>query len=219
MRQGTSKIIRAACTGALAAIVAAIAGCAAPAAQAPPPTATKAPAPSDAPAKPEPQASRPEAPSKACAAPEHRQFDFWIGEWDLVLRARKSPTSDEWSEATATNHIRSLLGGCVIEESFTAAGPESPWAGVSVSSYQPQTSKWRQTWVDDQGSYLAFAGGWQDGKMTLLGEPRVKEGKTIQMRMVFSEIRQDHIYWTWERTEDAGGAWTPMMTIRYTRRR
>jgi Protein of unknown function (DUF1579) len=223
MRQGTSKYIRAAYAGALAgialALAAPLAGCAAPAAQAPPLTATKAPIPSDTPAKPEPQANPPEPPSKACAAPENRQLDFWLGEWDLTLRARKSPTSDEWDEAKATNQVRSRYGGCVIEESFAAAGPESPWAGMSVSTYLPQAMKWRQTWVDDQGNYIALSGGWQDGKMTLYGEPRAKDGKTIQMRMVFSEIRPDHLYWTWERTEDGGGAWTPMMTIQYTRKR
>jgi hypothetical protein len=150
--------------------------------------------------------------------PESRQLDFWIGDWDLKLKA-KSPTSDQWAEAKATNRIRSTLGGCVIEEDFRAEGPGSPWAGRSFSVYVPKQKRWRQTWVDDQGGYLAFTGGWADGKMTLDGEPQQREGKTIQMRMVFSDIGPDHITWTWERTEDGGKTWAPQLVIEYTRRR
>jgi len=157
-------------------------------------------------------------PSSACAAAEFRQFDFWIGDWDLVLRARKSPDSEEWDEARAENHVRASLGGCVIEEHFRAEGPGTPWAGHSVSTYVPGLGAWRQTWVDDQGGYLAFQGRFENGSMILLGEPREKAGKTFQMRMVFSEITPQSLLWTWERGTPGGTEWRAVMTIRYTRK-
>ncbi len=159
--------------------------------------------------------SRPKA-RPSCEAKEHRQFDFWIGTWDLVVRARKSPGSEAWDEAKATNDIRATHGGCVIEESFHADGPGNPWAGHSVSTFTK--GKWRQTWVDDQASYLPFVGEWKDGAMTLTGEPQSANGKPFQMRMVFSEITKNAIHWTWERTTDEGATWTPSMTIDYHRR-
>jgi hypothetical protein len=35
-------------------------------------------------------AARPAAPARPCAAPQHRQFDFWVGEWDVVLPTGKA---------------------------------------------------------------------------------------------------------------------------------
>lgn len=155
--------------------------------------------------------------AEACKGAEHREFDFWIGQWNLVVKTRKAPGSDEWVEAPATNRIQSTLGGCAVEESFRAEGPGSPWAGRSFSAYVGPKKVWRQTWVDDQGSYLAFTGGMESGRMVLRGESFKREDKEIQMRMVFSDITAGSLTWTWERTNDGGATWTPVMIILYTR--
>jgi hypothetical protein len=176
------------------------------------------PDPPSAPSAPPPP-PRAAAAARACAAPEHRQFDFWIGDWDVTIRARKGPDSDAWGEAKGTNHVEAVLGGCAIAEHFEASGPGDPWAGRSYSLYSAAEKKWRQTWVDDQGSYLAFTGGMEGSSMILHGEPRVRDGKTFRMRMVFSEITPGSLAWSWERTADEGKTWTPMMQIRYVRRR
>jgi hypothetical protein len=159
-------------------------------------------------------ATPPSATTAACAEPERRQLDFWIGNWDLVIRQRADPKSDEWSEAKGTNSIRATLSGCAIEENFHGDGPGAPWAGRSFSTWEPLTRQWRQTWVDDSGSYLAFRGGPEGGGFVLLGEPKPDR----QMRMVFSQITPDSIFWTWERRSEGGSDWAPVMTIAYTRR-
>lgn len=153
-------------------------------------------------------------PAVACAAGEFRQFDFWVGRWDVLVKAKAA--GGEWTEAKGKNEVRTTLGGCVIEESFHAAGPGPAWNGHSVSTFA--RGKWRQTWVDDSGSYLPFIGEWKDAEMALYGEPQSKDGKTTQMRMVFSHITKDAIHWSWERTTDAGATWSPVMTIDYARR-
>ena len=157
------------------------------------------------------------APPKPCTAPEHRQFDFWLGDWDLKLRVRTAPDKEEWQEATATQKIESILGGCSISENFAADGPGTPWAGKSYSMWQPAQKQWRQTWVDDQGSYIALSGGLEDGVMTLYGEPVTKNGKTFRMRMVFLDVKKDTLRWEWQRQTDAK-TWQPMIVIDYKRR-
>jgi hypothetical protein len=107
------------------------------------------------------------------------------------------------------------LSGCAIEESFHGEGPGAPWAGRSFSTWVPAAHQWRQTWVDDSGSYLAFRGGREGDTFVLLGEPMPDR----QMRMVFSKITADSIYWSWERGTEGGTEWAPVMTIAYTRRR
>jgi hypothetical protein len=154
--------------------------------------------------------------SQVCQTPEHRQLDFWLGDWNVVIHARNTPTG-AMSEANGRQHIEAVLGGCAIAETFAAGGPGPAWAGRSFSSWQPGAGKWRQTWVDDQGSYLAFTGGLERGAMTLYGEPRDTEGKTVQMRMIFLDVRPNSIRWEWQRSEDGWKSSTTMMRIDYTR--
>jgi hypothetical protein len=155
--------------------------------------------------------------SKACAAPEYRQFDFWIGDWDLVVHARSSPTSEQWADARGHQHVEAILGDCAIAEHFTADGPQTPWAGASYSSWQPGPSLWRQTWVDDSGGYLAFRGGMEHGAMTLYGEPREAGGKRFQMRMVFRDMTADSLRWEWQRSDDDWATAAPVIAIDYRR--
>jgi hypothetical protein len=154
--------------------------------------------------------------SPACASPEHRQLDFWLGTWDLVVKAPAAP-GEPWAEAPGVQRIERILGGCAIAEHFTADGPGAPWAGASYSVWVAPLGTWRQTWVDDQGSYLAFTGGVEDGVMRLYGEPRDKDGQRIQMRMTFEDVTADALRWEWQRQVD-GGAWEAQMVIEYRRR-
>ena len=158
---------------------------------------------------------RPAAPVAACASPAHRQLDFWIGDWDLVVRARATPDGP-WVEAPGHQHVEAILGGCAISEAFSADGPDAPWAGRSYSSWQPALGQWRQTWVDDSGSYLAFTGGVVDGVVTLVGEPRVRDGHRVVMRMVFLDVTADALRWEWQRQQD-DGPWIAQMIITYRR--
>lgn len=155
---------------------------------------------------------------KKPAACSQRDFDFWVGDWDLVVRARKSADSEDWETARGVNRIALVLGGCAIEESFTAEGPTAPWAGRSLSIFVDSEKAWRQTWVDDSGGYLTFTGKLAKGEMVLRAEPRTKDGVTTQMRMVFYDLTDKHLSWRWEATRDGGATWKAMMQIEYTRR-
>jgi hypothetical protein len=111
--------------GRLAVALAAGAGCAGPA-----PAGSPA-APGNAAA-----ATASAAPSKACAAPGYRQFDFWIGDWDLVVHARNSPASDRWADARGHQRVEATLGGCAIAEHFTADGPWATAAPMIAIDYR-----------------------------------------------------------------------------------
>ncbi len=145
-------------------------------------------------------------------------MDFWIGEWDLSVEVPADPSAKSWNRARGVSVIRSVLGGCAIEENFHADGPDAPWAGRSFSMYVPARKGWRQTWVDDSGSYLAFDGGPTPAGFALVGEEKIVEGNRTRMRMVFGEITRDALVWRWERGTEPAATWAPAMVIRYTRR-
>jgi hypothetical protein len=146
----------------------------------------------------------------ACATPEQRAFDFWLGDWAVTVRTRARADATTWQETHGSNHVSAILN----EERFTAEdGKAASWSGHSLSVWVPAQKRWRQTWVDDAGNYLAFTGAMQQGEMILVGEPR-PDGRT--MRRVFAAIARDRLEWRWEATRD-GKSWTPMMTIAYRR--
>jgi hypothetical protein len=176
-----------------------------------------------APANAVPVAAAPAAPpavatiAKPCAGPEFRQLDFWIGDWNVKIHSRASPTSDQWADAPGTQHVTSILSGCAIEENFAAQGPPSPWAGRSFATFDGNTKKWRQTWVDDSGGYIPLDGGPEGSDFMLYGPPREVQGVKFQMRMVFENITHDALRWEWQRSEDGWKTNALMMAIDYTR--
>lgn len=141
-----------------------------------------------------------------CSAAEARQFDFWLGEWDLT-----------WGEdGRGTNRITAKYGGCVILEQFDGA-PGMDFQGTSVSAYNPKAGLWRQTWVDSQGAYIDLIGSFEEGKMTLVNQPLGSDGSELY-RMIFYNIEPNSLDWNWERSEDGGNNWELRWKIHYERK-
>lgn len=132
-----------------------------------------------------------------------RQFDFWLGEWDA-----------KWEGGQGTNRIEMGFDGKVVIENFTA--PEL--IGMSVSVYDPERKLWCQTWVDNNGSYLDFTGGFEGGKMILVRDA-VIAGTAFKQRMVWFNIEKDRFDWNWERSDDGGATWQARWSIQYTRKK
>ena len=74
--------------------------------------------------------SKPGAP---CAAPEHRQFDFWVGDWDVFERANAG-------QRVARARVGLILDDCVLLEQYTGADGHQ---GKSFSLYDRATHSWR----------------------------------------------------------------------------
>lgn len=145
-------------------------------------------------------------PPAPCREPGFRQLDFWVGTWDLT-----------WNGGTGTNVVtRDEYGDCVIIEHFADDDPAG-MRGTSVSTYDPGHGIWRQTWVDTNGAYLDFTGGW-DGERMTLGRTIDRDGKELRQRMVFHDIAADSLTWDWETSTDGGETWAMRWQIGYRRR-
>jgi hypothetical protein len=142
--------------------------------------------------------------------PETHQFDFWLGDWDLT-----------WADGGAgSNNITRILNGHVIQERFSASPTspnDTPLHGLSLSMFDPAIGQWRQTWVDNCGNYLTFAGASAEGRLTLSTE-RTADGATTTYRMVFYNISSHSLDWDWERSADRGQSWELLWRIHYQRR-
>lgn len=149
-------------------------------------------------------------PPNPCLAPEQKQLDFWVGEWSLTWPSDKPGTLDH-----GTNTIRRILDGCVVEENFSAES-SGHLRGRSVSLFEPQSGKWKQTWVDNEGSYLDFTGQFEIGQMILM-RSATRNGQPTLQRMVFKNITPNEFDWSWESSSDSGKTWQVNWPIHYKR--
>ncbi len=152
------------------------------------------------------------APPNPCVDPRQKQLDFWVGDWELTW-----PGTNAGETAHGSNNVKRILDGCVVQENFS--GLESmPLRGTSASVFDTRSNHWKQTWVDNQGSYLDFTGNFQDGQMILQRSAVGPDGKTFLQRMVWKNIGPQEFDWSWEASRDEGKTWQVQWPIHYKRR-
>lgn len=138
---------------------------------------------------------------KPCSGDNYQTLDFWLGEWKVT-----------WKGGEGTNRITKSHGGCVVNEDF-----KSPVLhGMSISMYVKATGHWRQTWMDDQGSFFDFYGQ-RDGDNYIFHTARDPQNPDVQLRMIFTDIKTDSLTWLWQKTSDSGKNWQEKWKINYTR--
>ncbi|MGD2133762.1 MAG: hypothetical protein PVI23_13290 [Maricaulaceae bacterium] len=117
------------------------------------PAALPASAAEDAPPPPPP----PPPPACTTDAAPFRDFDYWVGHWDVY-----APNGNFAGE----NLISLRENGCLIIEEWTGAGGGS---GTSMNFYDTGMGAWRQIWRSP-GAVIDYAGGLDDdGAMFLEG--------------------------------------------------
>jgi len=147
-----------------------------------------------------------QAAEKPCTAPEHRQFDFWLGSWEV---------RDPQGKVVGSNRISSILNGCVLLEEWTAAGGS---AGKSFNAWDARRGVWHQTWVDDQGGLLRIEGGLDgDGAMVLGSTGKGPDGKAIRQRITWTPLEDGRVRQHWETSQDDGTSWTTVFDGFYAR--
>ena len=144
------------------------------------------------------------------APPETKQFDFWIGKWKCS--GESYDQNDKMTKTEATNDVKRVLDGFVVEENFKMG----TFVGQSHSVFDPTAKLWRQTWVDNQGSYFALTGTFAQGKMSLTTIPDPAHPKVLQ-RMTFEKIQKDSFDWNWETSRDSGKTWKLSWHLHYAR--
>jgi hypothetical protein len=144
--------------------------------------------------------------AKACATAEHRQFDFWIGDWEVL-----TPEGN----LAGHNLIEGILGGCAVSESWTGS---RGGVGRSYNAYDRMHRKWHQTWVDNSGSVIQLDGEFAGGKMVLVGEGRDSTGGKVLNRITWQETAPGAVRQLWEQSADGGKTWTTSFDGRYKKR-
>jgi len=146
-----------------------------------------------------------------CTAPEHRQLDFWVGDWDV------RPTGTPPVGPAARNTVTLDDNTCVITEHWTApSGSE----GQSFNIFDRSYGVWRQTWVDNVGSQHDYRGSLQGGNMVLIGDvPTPGVNGLVHTRLTLFHIGPDSVRQFSEFTTDSGKTWQVGYDLMYVRRK
>lgn len=142
-----------------------------------------------------------------CESTEFHQFDFWIGEWDVL---------NPQGRAAGASVITQVLNGCAIHEEWHSAG--SAFAGNSYNTYDRARDVWHQTWVDNSGQLLQLDGEFRDGKMVLEGERPGANGGTVLNRITWEALAPDSVRQVWDVSSDGGTTWTSQFDGLYLRK-
>ncbi len=136
-----------------------------------------------------------------------RQFDFWVGEWDVLnLQNQKAGSSV----------IQQVAEGCGILENWTDRFGST---GKSLNFYDSVSHKWNQYWIGPMGGATRYAGGYSDGAMRFEAEPANANGANTLRRLTFFNIDANTVRQFSEQSTDGGKTWTVIYDFKYVRRK
>jgi len=142
-------------------------------------------------------------PLRPCQAPEYRQFDFWLGDWDVTSPANPGGSS--------RNRITSINGGCTLREEYTTP---LGYEGTSLNFYDAARRVWHQTWIDNQGGALYLEGRLEGRSMVMA---TTTDPQNVQ-RITWTPQDDGQVRQHWEATTDGGKTWSTVFDGYYAKR-
>jgi tetratricopeptide (TPR) repeat protein len=148
---------------------------------------------------------------KPCAyTAENRQFDFWVGEWDVETTNGAVPAGQ--------SKIERILADCVILENWQSNG--NPYSGKSYNIYNSALKRWEQFWVDNAGGNIFFYGGLKNGVMDYwTDELPQPDGTKLKRHLQFFPLGPDKVRQFSQGSTDNGKTWTVEYEFTYIRKK
>jgi len=145
--------------------------------------------------------------------PVYRQFDFWIGDWEVYGPKGKAGDSK----------IELILDSCIILENWKSSNSFKGmiYSGKSFNTYNSRTKQWQQTWVDNVGGSTEYLEGhYENNKMVFRTNPFPfnKDTMAIQ-RLTFYNLATDKVRQHGEISKDNGLSWSTQYDLEYRRKK
>lgn len=152
-----------------------------------------------------------------CAGAQFREFDFWLGEWEIAQQIRA--TDGEWLSAPAQTSVAASADGCVVIEHWSGeveffwegmSAPERIW-GFSVRRFDPVANSWSIYWMDQRRPEFEapYVGGFTGGEGAFYREVEAPDGART-LRITFAQVAEGGVDWELAVSADHGASWTPL---------
>lgn len=142
---------------------------------------------------------------------ESRQFDFWIGEWDVFPSQAPPGQAPKIGE----NKVERISEGCGLLENWKSPSDN----GKSINYYDKANGKWHQYWIGSHGESLRYEGSFKDNAMSFIGESNGKDGKKTLNRLTFFKVDENTVRQFAEVSNDEGKSWQVSYDFRYVRKK
>lgn len=140
-----------------------------------------------------------------CSSTEHRQFDFWLGAWNV-----HSVSGD----LLGTNVI-TRVGQCGLLERWRGKDGSE---GVSVNAWDPARLRWTQRWVGAGGAILWLEGELNGGSMVLTGaDARSTPRGAVIDRISWTPLPDGRVRQVWDISPQGASGWTTIFEGYYSR--
>ena len=144
----------------------------------------------------------------------YRQFDFWIGDWEVYnLKGKKSGDS----------RISLILDSCVILEEWTSITLPNGFVyrGKSMNTYDASAQQWQQNWTDNVGGNTHYVKGkFEDNKMVFETVPFAVSKDTMAiMRLTFFNLGSAKVRQFAQISKDNGATWATQYDLEYRRKK
>lgn len=94
-----------------------------------------------------------------CNTTTHKQFDFWVGDWNVF---------DSKNKLIGTNRVVKMHKGCVLQENWESKIGSNK--GTSYNYVNQLNKSWNQVWIDNSGYSLVLSGKYENQSMILRSE-------------------------------------------------
>ncbi|WP_421753040.1 hypothetical protein [Croceimicrobium sp.] len=133
-------------------------------------------------------------PCACCEAP-FRQFDFWLGNWEV---------RDTSGQVLGNNSIVKAKGDCLIQEHWQG---QSGGSGHSMNYYASTDSSWHQLWVGGDGTILNLVGGLENDAMVLRSQAfKSKSGVMLRHQIQWIPLADGSLIQHWQLINEKGKA-------------
>ncbi len=134
-----------------------------------------------------------------------RQFDFWIGDWDVFVNGNK----------VGENLVEMELDGCTLVENWRNSVGGT---GKSLNSYNPSKKKWQQFYVGSQGGVLEFEGELKGNILSFTGETINPNGTKLMHILEFHDLPDKTVRQKWQQSTDGGKTWNTVWDSIYKKK-
>ncbi len=157
--------------------------------------------------------------STTWGSPHEREFDFWVGEWDVVNKKRRRDGT--WfDESTSRARIQFILGGRAVLEQWIGQDANT-LRGFSLRAYDPALARWVVilNWTGGRPSNFGQMEGVYDTDHISIYPPgSVESGQRNLERYTFSKATPESCQWDAQRTRDGGENWQMYWIMEFSRR-
>lgn len=157
----------------------------------------------------------PEVAYSAFSADPHRQFDFWLGQWDVNLRVLDE-ASEFKDRIPAQANIYSILHGRAILELWDSESIK----GFSLRYYDASTGQW-VVWSNwpgkNQSTFSSLRGHFRHGRGEFVNKLDHQDRQSEWQRNVFSDITPFSLLWSDMKSSDGGQSWREHRRMEFVR--